>query len=522
MNESVLIGRAERFLAQIQDSDVELVDDTNSFLETFLETYCQLKYNLDTLYEFRDNMELKGYKAPYRSLKYGRVQSSEMKMDDLYDVSRHSQFFRMRAAAKKNILDRVKSGIASHKIALGHLEECAIVTCSSCQARYRGHELSKLNQAKCECGCSQFTITLNNDGIYRLGILKYLPLSGDYMVKMSELSPRGREAFRGLVRILKQEKRGIVKTLSMVIKIMEDGRWVRKRVNIDAQDQLNYERQIRETYGNNARIEFMQFHRKRPAIINDKHVQTALALGYVGYSESLGKSLLPQLLQQKLRNEVNLATYDASFRRVEDRIKVEKEWDEDGNLQEDLLLEILQKEGLADNMGQIDRDLKEDLQLRDKLQKEIFLGIPRALILWDLMRYYLSTSYDRRSKHSGPFPYLRPSLDINQLKAFQEFPSRITNTLKVLSDENIESLQDMDKIISFKFSMEKKTQGLHIKMDPAMGAAILNIKGQVAIPRAAQIFKVKPQDVKKQKSNLITLQKPATRKAQKFLELVQG
>ncbi|NYT18655.1 MAG: DUF530 domain-containing protein, partial [Methanobacteriales archaeon] len=53
-------------------------------------------------------------------------------------------------------------------------------------------------------------------------------------------------------------------------------------------------------------------------------------------------------------------------------------------------------------------------------------------------------------------------------------------------------------------------------------AAILNIKGQVAISRAAQIFRVKPQDVKKQKSNLITLQKPTTRKAQKFLELVQG
>ncbi len=518
MNESVLIGRAEKFLAQIQGFDGELAGDANSFLET----YCQLRNNLDTLYEFRDNMELKGYKAPYRSLKYGRVQSSEMKMDDLYDVSRHSQFFRMRAAAKKNILDRVKSAIASHKVALGHLEEYAVVTCSACQARYRGHELGQLNPARCGCDSKDFTITLNTNGIYRLGILKYLPLSGDYMVKMSKLSSLGREAFRSLVRILKQEKRGIVKTLSMVIKVMEDGRWVRKRVNIDAQEQLNYERRIRETYGNNARIEFMQFHRKRPAIINDKHVQTALALGYVGQSESLGKSLLSPLLQKKLENEHSLLIYDASFKKAEDMAKIQKEWEEDGNLQEDLLLEILQEEGLADDNGQIDEILKEDLQLRDKLQKEIFLEIPRALILWDMMRYYLSTSYDRRSKHSGPFPYLRPSLDINQLKAFQEFPSNMANIMKELLDENIEFLPDMDKIISFKFSMEKKTHGLHIKMDPAMGAAILNIKGQVTISRAAQIFIVKPQDVKKQKRNLITLQKPTTRKAQKFLELVQG
>jgi len=202
--------------------------------------------------------------------------------------------------------------------------------------------------------------------------------------------------------------------------------------------------------------------------------------------------------------------------------KDQKEWDGDGSLQEDLLIEILQEEGLANSEGQMDHDLKEDLQLRDKLQKEIFLEIPRALILWDLMRYYLSTSFDRRSKHSGPFPYLRPSLDINQLKAFQEFPSRTANNMKGVLDENIEPILNMDKIISFKFSMEKKTHGLHIKMDPAMGAAILNIRGQVSIPRAAQIFDVTLQEVKKQKSNLVTLQKPTTRKAQKFLELVQG
>ncbi len=75
-------------------------------------------------------MEIKGYKTPYRSLmKYGRAPKSEMKVDDIYDVNKHTQYFRMNAAAKKNILDRVKSAIASHKIAIGHLEEFAILSC---------------------------------------------------------------------------------------------------------------------------------------------------------------------------------------------------------------------------------------------------------------------------------------------------------------------------------------------------------------------------------------------------------
>jgi len=60
MNESLLISRAEKFLSQITGFNGELASDAKSFLKI----YCQFKDNLDTLYEFRDNMELKGYKAP--------------------------------------------------------------------------------------------------------------------------------------------------------------------------------------------------------------------------------------------------------------------------------------------------------------------------------------------------------------------------------------------------------------------------------------------------------------------------
>lgn len=195
----------------------------------------------------------------------------------------------MNAAAKKNILDRVKSAMSSHKIAIGHLEEFATLECSSCHRKYRGHEISLLTRGNCECGQDNLRLHVNQEGVYRLEIIPFLPLSGDYMVKLSDLSPRSREAFRSMVRILKQEKRGIVKTVSLVIKVMEDSRWVRKRVTIDAQEEANYEKEIRSQYGSNARIEMMQFHRKKPSIINDKHVQTALSLAMlstprIGYS----------------------------------------------------------------------------------------------------------------------------------------------------------------------------------------------------------------------------------------------
>src|SRR5690606_20184567 len=124
----------------------------------------------------------------------------------------------------------------------------------------------------------------------------------DYMVKMSELSPLGRESFRKIVRMLKQEKRGIVKTLSLVVKIFEDGRWIRKRVNLDGINQVNYEKEIRRRYGPDARIEFMQFNRKRPSIINDKQVQTALSLGYVKLAENEAKKILKPVQNEYLKN----------------------------------------------------------------------------------------------------------------------------------------------------------------------------------------------------------------------------
>ena len=309
MNESVLIANSERFLDGIRHNWVK-AEEISDF-KGFIEIYQYLKNNLEDLLELRDTMEIKGYKTPYRSLmKYGRTPKSEMKVEDIYDVNKHTQYFRMNAAAKKNILDRVKSAIASHKIAIGHLEEYANLSCSGCNGKFTGHELANFLDGSCSCGSSEILLEINQQGVHRLEIIKYLPLSGEYMVKMSELSPIGREAFRKIVRILKHEKRGIVKTLSLVVKVFEDGKWVRKRVNIDAKDQMNYEREIRREYGSNARIEFMQFHRKKPSIINDKHVQTALSIGYVKLAEKKARDVFENILDEIIKNKDKLQTYD--------------------------------------------------------------------------------------------------------------------------------------------------------------------------------------------------------------------
>ena len=520
MNESVLIGRAENFLGQIKKHKIEAHKIKNC--KEFLELYSYLRGNLDSLQEMRDTMEMKGYKAPYRSIiKYGKPSTGEMKTEDIYDISRHTQYFRMNASAKKNILDRVKSSMASHRIALGHLEDYAMLECHACQQKYKGHEIAFLNVGKCKCGANDFKLVVNRKGVYRLEIIQFLPLSGDYMVKMSELTPQSREAFRNMVRILKQEKRGAVKTLSLVIKVLENGRWVRKRVNVPAQDQANYEREIRDKYGSNTRIEFLQFYRKKPSIINDKHMQNALSLGYVKHSENQILKILPQILKKVLRDARKVESYLDSLKIAGNKSKMFNDVNNTENLKKKFLQEELQSKEFLDANDVLNRDIQQDLMKREELEKSLFLEMPRTLILWDLLRYYLSTSYDRRSKHSGPFPHLRPSLDSNQIKAFQDFKPDIVQILQEYLQEKIEYVPWMGNVLSLKFAVEKKMKGLHLQIGPALGAAILSREAGLSLEKVSELFSVSEENVRIQKANLETLQKPATSKAQKFLEIVK-
>lgn len=522
MNESVLIARAEKFLDQIKRQRIQ-VDEINDF-ESFIVIYHYLKENIDELYEFRDTMEIKGYKAPYRSLiRSSRSSTSELKAEEMHDVSRQTQYFRMKAAAKKNVLDRVKSSIASHKIVIGHLEEFATITCKTCQKRYIRHEIDVIGSKKCICGSTDLKLDKNKHGVYRLDALKYLPLSGEYMVRISDLSPLGREAFRNIVRILKHEKRGIVKTLSLVVKVFEDGRWIRKRENIDADEEINYEKEIRKKYGSNARIEFIQFYRKKPAIINDKHVQTALAIAYVKLAGEIANKIQNKVLKSLFSNENKINIYDDVFlKATEIAESITLDLEDRNEIRNEKLNEILKERNLMDNNDILDEELKNDIEKREEIKKKLFIEMPRILILWDIAKYYLTTTYDRRSKYSGPFPNLRPSLDSNQLKAFKDFDKEIIEILKNCTDEKIEYVPIIKDVVAKKFDIENKIKGLHVKSDPpAVGSAILNITGDIPVEVAANIFSVNPSHVQKEKEKIETFGKPTSKRAIQFLEMIK-
>ena len=521
MDESVLISKTEKYLNKIQNETIN-IEEMSEF-ESFKAVYFRFTYRLDKLQNIKENMDIKGYTAPYRSLsKYGSNVTGDITFEEMSEVKRHNHCFRTNATAKKNILDRVKSAIDAHKIAIGNLEEYGLIKCKSCLKTYKISAFKEMGE-KCSCGSLEFDFKLNKRGIWRLEIIPHLPLSGNYMVLISELSKWGRESLKKVLNILKQEKKGTVKTVSVVIKVKEKNRWVRKRVSLDSEYTNSYEEEIRKQYGKNVRIELLQFHRVKPTIINDKHARIALAIGYVKYSEAVISKSRNIILNENLKNLDNLNQYKKVLHDI--KLKKPKFIGDEDSLEEwrdHELKKQLKELKLMDKYGKLDKELKRDKIAAKIIERKIFSKIASTLILWDIFKFYLTTSNDRRKRYGGPFPYLRSDIDRQQRKIFQYLDKKVVKILKNYENEKIVSLKNMDLILNEKFNLERKIKGSNIKIDyVALGAALIYSTSDISIDEVANVFNISKKAIEREIKNIESIKKPKSKKSKKFLEMIK-
>lgn len=530
-----LVTQSEKFLKEIQHKPI-IAESIESF-DDFIEIYTYLKKNLEILQNLRNKMEIRGFTSPYSALKRfgkgGANNNPEIIPDDVHDQSRHAQYFRIKASNKKNILDQVKSAIASHKIAIGHLEEYATIVCSECGQSYKKNTIEnilefdeeyEIDHAQCECSSEKFEIQPNNSGICRLELIKYLPLGGEYLLKRSQLTKYSLEAYRNIIKVMKQEKRGLVKSVTVIAKVKDkkSGKWISKKANIDYADESNYELELRKRYGSNVRIELLQFNHKKPSLINDKYVQNALAIAYLQYSENIVNNNIDDIIPAHIKNMDKIKTYKKILEEARnDASKLAREADERIELEEELKYIKLKKNNLMDKDRSLDKELQEDLDMKVSLQKHFYMETPKTLLLWDIFKYYLTTSESRRNNYSGPFPNLRPNLDSNQVKVFEYvFPEDVVTLLQD-NDENISILNNMKETVQYKSELETKIKNLHLKPNQeAVGAVAINNKCELSIKKSAELLHVNPKDAVKEKNALTKIEKPSNKKAKKFLELI--
>ena len=524
MPESVLVNKAESYLKEIADDSISL-DDIEEF-ENFKSLYFKLDDRLKYLQKLKDDMDLQGYTTPFTSLnKYGTKTVAEVAADEIRENSRHNKIFRMTANAKKNILDRVKSAIDSHKIALGNLEQFGYVKCNSCYKKYSMEEY-KNNHGECTCKSKAFTFKTNKELTHRLEIIPYLPLSGNYMVLMSELSPYARESFKKVLKILKQERKGVVNTITLVIKFKDkNNRLIRKNVTLDSEYVNNYEEEVRKRYGRNVRIERLKFHKTKPAIIDDKHARTALGLAYVGYAHEIISLIKDDILKRRLTDFKRINKYDEIMQEFENQKPdfIDK-YDTDAieAWRQSQIESRFRSLNYIDRYGNMTRSLKRDLKLRENIYMNTFLNIASTLIIWDMFRYYMTTSNNARKINMGPFPYIRVELDREQRKVFQITYTKVIETLNEFTDIKIIPIYEMDLLLYEKFKFEKQMKKSNIKFNhAALGAALINQNSDIELTDISNAFNVNESRIKKEIKNINQIRNPKTDKSKQFLDLIK-
>ena len=524
MQESVLVNKAESYLKAISNDSINL-ENIEDF-ENFKNIYFKLDDRLNHLQCLKDDMDSQGYTTPFTSLsKYGTKTVAEVAKDEIRENSRHNQIFRMKANAKKNILDRVKSAIDSHKIALGHLEQFGYVKCNSCYKKYSMSEYKQMH-GECSCGCKAFTFKVKKEATFRLEIIPYLPLSGNYMVLMGELSSNGRESLKQVLNILKQERKGVVKTISLVIRFKDDNnRLIRKNITLDSEYVNNYEEEVRNRYGRNVRIEALRFNRTKPAIIDDKHARTALAIGYVRYAEVIISNIKDDILKRKLTDFKRINKYDEILKEFDNQTPefIDKyDLDAIEAWRQKQIENKFRSLNYIDKFGKMSRSLKRDLKIRESIYKNTFKNISSALIMWDIFKYYLTTSNNSRKITTGPFPYIRVELDREQRKVFQTTYTKVIDTLNTFTDIKIIPIYEMDLLLYEKFKFEKQMKNSNIKFNHvALGAGIINQNSDIELEDISNAFNINESKIKKELKHIDQIKNPKSDKSKKFLDLIK-
>ena len=520
-----MITESEKFLNQIEREKLDLTNLKSDFsdLESYLEVYELLKSNFDKLQDMKESMDERGYTAPFRSLnRYGSRVSEDVDYEELGELNRHNTIFRNNASAKKNSFDRVKYAIAAHRIALGNLEEYAKIRCKDCQKSYKVSTFLE-NSKTCKCGSTDFELKVNHSGIHRLEIIPYLPLSGNYMVLLSSLSGWGRDSFRRILNILQQKRKGVVKTVTPIIRIKENGRTITKRVNLDSEFADCYEEELRRIYGKGVRIERLEFHSTKPTIVNDKYTRTNLALAYVKHAEDIVSRHEEEIFEENIKDLNNLKTYDELIYSV--NLEKPEYMDEDDldSWREQKIQDNLLELGLMDKYGHLDKQLKKDLKERERIKSKIFADIAPTLILWDISKYYLCTSYDRRKRYGSPFPFIRNDLDRQQRKVFANPHANVVGLLREKEKKHMIAIDEMDLLLYKKFKLEKRIKNTNFKLNyAALGPAIVFANSDYNIKEVSRAYKVGEKSVKREIMNIKSFRKPNSKKSREFLGKIKS
>lgn len=517
MVETPLLNRAVDFLEEVSEKfeiDLTSLKKDKNYFET---TYLRLKENLNTLKRLKDEMELRGFDSPYFALGMSRYGSPIGKqsykredVEDQRDVARHKMFFRTDASFKKGTFDRTKSAIAAHNIAVGHFEEVISFECI-CGKAMKGKEATKRIEAKgiftCpKCKKDEVEIAVNEDGVYRLEIIPTLPFGGEFTHEISKFSPTERMAYRELMEILREKKKGRIKSATVTFKAQKGSKWVKRKeqVEVEKGSKLDYEGILRKKYGRIV-IENIRYHHERSILVSGRYNRQALAIAYTKILKEMKEHILEYLLEKKVdvnklreyedvRKKIEMRMYGTkttSFamdtRVTEERREIMDEFDEK-------LTEL----GLMDEKGNLLPELDRAIEYRREIRRGTLINIPKVLFAWDILKFLLIKPY-RERRYASIFPGLQPVPEREQLQSALTIlrEGELLSAIRMFLDDSITVIPEAEGIVFKKFEIEEILQDyLKVTSSRAVGGISLYLYSTHSLDKSARIVSADEKELK--------------------------
>ncbi len=524
-----LVNRAIQFLDDISSKprvDIKRIKRDRGYFES---AYLELEEHLDELKKLKDEMEQRGFDSPYFAIGMGRYGTSMLKssyrredVDDQRDVARHKMFFRANASLKKGTFERAKCAIASHNIAIGHIEEFASVVCE-CGRVSRGKEVTKMIKEAGEFTCSKCKskkgeLKENDQGVFRMELLPHLPYGGEFILEISKFSPSERLAYRELMETLREKKKGRIKSATVTFKIQQNGRWKNKKEQVVVKKglKLDYESILREKYGRIV-IEHIRYHHERSILVSGRYNRQALAIAYTKILKEHREKILEFLLEcaidvkklkkyETLREQVELKMYD---RAVSPSVSLDMRITEEHRELMAEFEEELREAKLMDERGNLLSELETAIEYRQKIRKEMLVKIPKALFAWDIFKFLLIKPY-RERRYASIFPGLQPIPESEQLESslFILKEGNIIKAIERFIDRTVISIENPPEIVFKKFEIEDILQDyLKVTSSRAVGGIALYICSDLELKTSAEVTSSEVRELKEVLKVIIRLGK---------------
>ncbi len=398
MDSSLLIKESLEYLDNLSKFNEELNKKLNKKkIDNSIknELLNKMKDNLKVLEDLKNKMELQGFDTPYigvGKLKGGGDES------DIYEIKSYTSYLRRMVSEKKNVLERVKYSIISHKIGISHLDE-----------KY---------------------------GNYKL--VKNLLYSGNYGEELTNIPSIYSKAYKKLMNIFNKEGKPIVKSTTLDIRYKDKNNRIRfKRIKVEGED---YDEYVREKYGD-AQIINLKKNFGKNKLLNDSYVKKTLSLSYL-------KSCIDEIdkkVEEELKNKLSKEEMDLLNNYKKIISNYEKEDVNDGIMDIRLIDEIKYKKlELIKKLESLNyyKDGKPTEQLKKVLdtEKEILEQIPYEVAVkylsQDMFNFYIHHSYDERSRlNTFPSILLNPTKTyFNWMKIDGINPSEVLDLKFLLED----------------------------------------------------------------------------------------